>query len=62
MASLRQSPFLLLHGGEIARDILAAVNVIFCFGHAFPKPPVLAVRPRIHEWQTWVSNPLSAAL
>jgi hypothetical protein len=33
-------------GGEIASNILAAVNVIFCFGHAIPNPQVLAVRPR----------------
>lgn len=33
-------------GGEIASNIKAAVNVIFCFGHAIPNPPVLAVRPR----------------
>lgn len=33
-------------GGEIAPDIKAAVNVVFCFGVALPKPQVLAVRPR----------------
>jgi hypothetical protein len=33
-------------GGEIAPDIQAAVNVLFCFGHALPNPQVLAVRPR----------------
>lgn len=33
-------------GGEIAPDIKAAVNVLFCFGHALPNPQVLAVRPR----------------
>ncbi len=33
-------------GGEIAADIQAAVNVMFCFGHALPNPQVLAVRPR----------------
>jgi len=33
-------------GGEIASNILAAMNVIFCFGHAIPNPQVLAVRPR----------------
>jgi hypothetical protein len=33
-------------GGEIAPDIQAAVNVIFCFGFALPNPQVLAVRPR----------------
>ncbi|MBP8287671.1 MAG: hypothetical protein KAX57_12650 [Rhodoferax sp.] len=32
--------------GEIASDIVAATNVIFCFGHAIPNPQVLAVRPR----------------
>jgi Family of unknown function (DUF6858) len=33
-------------GGEIAADIQAAVDVIFCFGFALPNPQVLAVRPR----------------
>ena len=33
-------------GGEISPDIQAAVNVLFCFGHALPNPQVLAVRPR----------------
>lgn len=33
-------------GGDIAPGILAAVNVLFCFGHALPNPQVLAVRPR----------------
>ena len=33
-------------GGEIAPEIIAAVNVLFCFGHALPNPQVLAVRPR----------------
>lgn len=33
-------------GGEIAPGIQAAVNVVFCFGHALPNPQVLAVRPR----------------
>lgn len=33
-------------GGEIAPDIQAAVDVIFCFGYALPNPQVLAVRPR----------------
>lgn len=33
-------------GGEIAPEITAAVNVLFCFGHALPNPQVLAVRPR----------------
>lgn len=33
-------------GGEIAPDIQAAMNVVFCFGHALPNPQVLAVRPR----------------
>ena len=33
-------------GGEISPDIKAAVNVLFCFGHALPNPQVLAVRPR----------------
>ena len=33
-------------GGEIAPEIRAAVDVIFCFGFALPNPQVLAVRPR----------------
>ncbi len=33
-------------GGDIAPEIEAAVNVLFCFGHALPNPQVLAVRPR----------------
>ncbi len=33
-------------GGEIASEITAAVNVVFCFGFALPNPQVLAVRPR----------------
>lgn len=33
-------------GGDIAADIQAAINVVFCFGHALPNPQVLAVRPR----------------
>lgn len=33
-------------GGEIAPEIQAAVDVIFCFGFALPNPQVLAVRPR----------------
>jgi len=33
-------------GGEIAPDITAAVNVLFCFGNALPNAQVLAVRPR----------------
>jgi hypothetical protein len=32
--------------GEIAPEIQAAVDVIFCFGFALPNPQVLAVRPR----------------
>lgn len=32
--------------GDIAPGILAAVNVLFCFGHAIPVPEVLALRPR----------------
>jgi len=32
--------------GDIAPDIQAALNVVFCFGHALPGPLVLAVRPR----------------
>lgn len=32
--------------GEIAPAIRAAMNVVFCFGHALSNPQVLAVRPR----------------
>lgn len=32
--------------GEVSPDIQAAINVVFCFGHALPGPQVLAVRPR----------------
>jgi hypothetical protein len=33
-------------GGDIGPGIHAAMNVLFCFGHALPSPQVLAVRPR----------------
>lgn len=33
-------------GGNIAPEIKAAVDVIFCFGLSLPNPQVLAVRPR----------------
>lgn len=33
-------------GGNIASDIRAAVDVIFCFSLSLPNPQVLAVRPR----------------
>lgn len=33
-------------GGQIAEGIDAAVDIVFCFGHALPDPRVLAVRPR----------------
>lgn len=33
-------------GGEIAPEIKAAKNVVFCFGVKLPGPAVLAVRPR----------------
>lgn len=32
--------------GDISPEIKAAMNVVFCFGHALPNPQVLAVRPR----------------
>jgi hypothetical protein len=32
--------------GQIAEGILAAKNVVFCFGITLPDPHVLAVRPR----------------
>ena len=33
-------------GGEIAAGMVAAVDVIFCFGFALPNPQILALRPR----------------
>jgi len=33
-------------GGEVNPAIRAAMNVLFCFGHALPNAQVLAVRPR----------------
>lgn len=33
-------------GGEIRPDILAAKNLVFCFGIKLPDPAMLAVRPR----------------
>jgi hypothetical protein len=33
-------------GGEIRADILAAKNLIFCFGSKLPDPAMMAVRPR----------------
>jgi hypothetical protein len=35
-----------LEGGSIARDILDAKDIVFCFGLAIPSAEVLAVRPR----------------
>ncbi|MCB1736288.1 MAG: hypothetical protein H6981_15245 [Gammaproteobacteria bacterium] len=35
-----------LEGGEIAEGIIAARNLVFCFGTHLPKPEMLAVRPR----------------
>jgi hypothetical protein len=35
-----------LEKGEINPDILAAKNLVFCFGIKLPNPQVLAVRPR----------------
>jgi len=35
-----------LSEGEIAEEILAAKNILCCFGKVLPKPEVLAVRPR----------------
>jgi len=32
--------------GQIGEGILAAKNIVFCFGIALPDPHVLAVRPR----------------
>jgi hypothetical protein len=33
-------------GGPIREDILAARNLVFCFGTKLPDPALLAVRPR----------------
>lgn len=33
-------------GGTVADSILAAQNIVFCFGMMLPGPQVLAVRPR----------------
>jgi len=33
-------------GGDVVPGMQAAINVMFCFGHALPNPMVLAVRPR----------------
>jgi Family of unknown function (DUF6858) len=35
-----------IEGGEIAENIKAAKNVLFCFGKKLPDPKMLAVRPR----------------
>ncbi len=35
-----------LKDGSIQEGIIAAKNVMFCFGIALPKPEMLAVRPR----------------
>ena len=35
-----------LSEGKVAEGILAAKNIICCFGKVLPKPEVLAVRPR----------------
>jgi len=35
-----------LPDGSVSEDILAAKNVIFCFGIALPDPQVLGLRPR----------------
>lgn len=33
-------------GGDVNPAIVAAKNVVFCFGFALPNPTVMAVRPR----------------
>jgi hypothetical protein len=35
-----------IEGGEIAKNIKDAKNVVFCFGKKLPDPKMLAVRPR----------------
>lgn len=35
-----------LEGGQIQEGMIAAGNVVFCFGTHLPRPDMLAVRPR----------------
>ena len=35
-----------LQDGEIAKDIMAAKHIVFCFGIKLPNPLAMAVRPR----------------
>ena len=35
-----------IEGGELAENIKAAKNILFCFGKKLPDPIMLAVRPR----------------
>lgn len=35
-----------LPDGQVAPEILAAKNIVFCFGLTLPDPQVMAVRPR----------------
>ena len=35
-----------IEGGEMAENITAAKNVLFCFGKKLPDPKMLSVRPR----------------
>lgn len=35
-----------LPGGQVANEIRAAVNLVFCFGLTLPEPAQLATRPR----------------
>lgn len=35
-----------LADGEVSEDILAAKNLVFCFGTKLPEPSMMAVRPR----------------
>ncbi|WP_428604366.1 DUF6858 family protein [Sedimenticola sp.] len=35
-----------LPNGQIHEDILAASNIVFCFGFTLPTPQAMAVRPR----------------
>ncbi len=35
-----------IEGGEMAKNIKAAKNILFCFGKKLPDPKMLAVRPR----------------
>ena len=35
-----------MHDGQVSKEILAAKNIIFCFGITLPDPQAMALRPR----------------